>query len=276
MEGDDEAAKKWEDEAEISIHSLRVEGDVYAPGYFLAKDDISIHSLRVEGDICKHLKGCEQILFQSTPSVWRETLSGVETATLTGISIHSLRVEGDLRWLRHGRCYDGFQSTPSVWRETKYGHHFESGLANFNPLPPCGGRLFFFGMGSHLIGISIHSLRVEGDRLVYLAQTDPGEFQSTPSVWRETSFSSTGLSLTLFQSTPSVWRETGSLLVGTATTFTISIHSLRVEGDHSITSTIWIKRKFQSTPSVWRETGISVRGIRGRIISIHSLRVEGD
>ena len=37
------------DEAEISIHSLRVEGDG-ALAAVLASDVISIHSLRVEGD----------------------------------------------------------------------------------------------------------------------------------------------------------------------------------------------------------------------------------
>ena len=55
----------------ISIHSLRVEGDVAV----VALDDIvhiSIHSLRVEGDV-ESLPSLQRILFQSTPSVWRET-----------------------------------------------------------------------------------------------------------------------------------------------------------------------------------------------------------
>ena len=57
--------------AEISIHSLRVEGDRSA----LHREDryhISIHSLRVEGDV--------------------KTVYDIMTDT---ISIHSLRVEGD-------------------------------------------------------------------------------------------------------------------------------------------------------------------------------------
>ena len=56
---------------DISIHSLRVEGDstnVTTEG----ADDISIHSLRVEGD------ALTEFLHESVP-----------------ISIHSLRVEGD-------------------------------------------------------------------------------------------------------------------------------------------------------------------------------------
>ena len=56
-----------------------------------------------------------------------------------------------------------------------------------------------------------------------------------------------------FQSTPSVWRETFS---GTKTGLErrISIHSLRMEGD-SITPLLYLSALiFQSTPSVWRET----------------------
>ena len=103
------------------------------------------------------------LIFQSTPSVWRETEKQQQLVEISAISIHSLRVEGDedkngkgsqafisihslrvegdcqlIRWIR---LMDLFQSTPSVWRETWL---FVSGLR----------------------------------RVV--------EFQSTPSVWRET------------------------------------------------------------------------------------------
>ena len=56
----------------ISIHSLRVEGDTIEGREWHGKS-ISIHSLRVEGDIggVTHLR--RERLFQSTPSVWRET-----------------------------------------------------------------------------------------------------------------------------------------------------------------------------------------------------------
>ena len=57
----------------ISIHALRVEGDVGHEGRVGRRRTISIHALRVEGD----LRQCaEWILF-------------------AGISIHALRVEGD-------------------------------------------------------------------------------------------------------------------------------------------------------------------------------------
>ena len=78
-------------------------------------------------------------------------------------------------------------------------------------------------------------------------------FQSTPSVWRETAILGAVVDAVPFQSTPSVWRETG-IGLPCSTQDTISIHSLRVEGDAA----------FQ-------------KAARFRLfISIHSLRVEGD
>ena len=56
--------------------------------------------------------------------------------------------------------------------------------------------------------ISIHSLRVEGDSAAVLKVEDILEFQSTPSVWRETSDTPIMREDLVFQSTPSVWRET--------------------------------------------------------------------
>ena len=78
-------------------------------------------------------------------------------------------------------------------------------------------------------------------------------FQSTPSAWRETKMIKhiPGLNKS-FQSTPSAWRETRLSDIEEALK-SISIHSLRMEGD---------------------ETG-AVSPI-DTIISIHSLRMEGD
>ena len=211
--------------------------------------------------------------FQSTPSVWRETPRYSMT---------------------HRR--KAFQSTPSVWRETAC--FWEKILQDvyFNPLPPCGGRPS---------DESTHSGR--------------GLFQSTPSVWRETSLlvfsvppkvhfnplppcggrpvdAAIWLIAWLFQSTPSVWRETfpdrrseirqtisiHSLRVegdnrsqSQKSVTTISIHSLRVEGDRMNKIKVTY-RVFQSTPSVWRETSQTGQKCVKSAISIHSLRVEGD
>ena len=124
--------------------------------------------------------------------------------------------------------------------------------------------------------ISIHSLRVEGDTRIRAVINVEFRFQSTPSAWRET--------LALRELRPHM---------------PISIHSLRVEGDSSALKNACSFAEFQSTPSAWRETQSSLRRVlclryfnplppRGgrllsipasssaSIISIHSLRVEGD
>ena len=101
---------------DISIHSLRMEGDSYSTATELCIC-ISIHSLRMEGDVGKGFifaeprnfnplpphggrpKRAERLLagliFQSTPSAWRET-----------------------SWDKSDTETVQFQSTPSAWRET--------------------------------------------------------------------------------------------------------------------------------------------------------------
>ena len=65
--------KKMKAEVIISIHSLRGEGDFEKMKVSVKHESISIHSLRGEGDdISKHWCTTQK-LFQSTPSVGRET-----------------------------------------------------------------------------------------------------------------------------------------------------------------------------------------------------------
>ena len=100
--------------------------------------------------------------FQSTPSVWRETVYGISGNVDLNISIHSLRMEGDdITFLHfdvqsisiHSLRMEGdvaesvhfdrrktFQSTPSVWRETDRQAAAFFPIRYFNPLPPYGGR----------------------------------------------------------------------------------------------------------------------------------------
>ena len=101
---------------------------------------ISIHSLRMEGDGGKLCAIIMSIVFQSTPSAWRETFQCYTGIVDFFISIHSLRMEGD-----------------DV--ET----YFLRILGHFNPLPPHGGRLQSLAQGISDNFISIHSLRMEGD-----------------------------------------------------------------------------------------------------------------
>ena len=100
--------------------------------------------------------------------------------------------------------------------------------------------------------ISIHSLRMEGDRLVDgFRQTIEG-----------------------FQSTPSAWRETG-LYDAFYGKKRISIHSLRMEGDAS--SSDARSRCFISIHSLRMEGDLVKKYNYSEYnISIHSLRMEGD
>ena len=145
------------------------------------------------------------------------------------ISIHSLRVEGD---------FGGCDSNLSCF--------------DFNPLPPCGGRLS-----------SCYHLPVKHN------------FNPLPPCGGRHPCGRAGKDFKAFQSTPSVWRETGTDALIYSGNF-ISIHSLRVEGDATASASTMGAAVFQSTPSVWRETDLGADKRPYKIISIHSLRVEGD
>ena len=70
------------------------------------------------------------------------------------------------RHLNQHNCaeYRQFQSTPSAWRETHGGQPCSLCICHFNPLPPHGGRRAAGMAALRCSSISIHSLRMEGDR----------------------------------------------------------------------------------------------------------------
>ena len=162
----------------ISIHSLRMEGDKTVIITIITYK-ISIHSLRMEGDSMHRHYKCHFILFQSTPSAWRETR-------------HSLKLDRE----------EIFQSTPSAWRETAgetsiHTNHcyfnplpphggrqnrnvFQNQKKNFNPLPPHGGRPSCTFLYPPPPDISIHSLRMEGDRSEACRRASHGYFNPLP------------------------------------------------------------------------------------------------
>ena len=147
----------------ISIHALRVEGDVRV----LCSDpsrQISIHALRVEGD-----------------------LSDAATKRYTHIiSIHALRVEGDNTLFRATTDLMSFQSTPSVWRATAPQCRSSGHCCRFQSTPSVW-RATKNKMSDYIDrDISIHALRVEGDRIRHMNNELSFKFQSTPSVWRAT------------------------------------------------------------------------------------------
>ena len=61
---------------------------------------ISIHTLRVEGDVGLTHARSGHGQFLSTPSVWRVTPLSHVVVDILPISIHTLRVEGD--WCQFG------------------------------------------------------------------------------------------------------------------------------------------------------------------------------
>ena len=147
----------------ISIHSLRMEGDMRSSicggtrknfnplpphggrptviAFYFGTQTISIHSLRMEGDSRKTLTIMYFVSFQSTPSAWRETAwFPFSERWLENISIHSLRMEGDNTPYIFSKASFAFQSTPSAWRETDSRGITGHASKNFNPLPPHGGR----------------------------------------------------------------------------------------------------------------------------------------
>ena len=134
--------------------------------HFCFFSDISIHSLRMEGDSKENIVSSPFRKFQSTPSAWRETLllpfflfsrshfnplpphggrpvltsilrsnpAFQSTPSAWRETSFSIKLSSDLI----------FQSTPSAWRETWPPHMCRVVLPYFNPLPPHGGRLRLF------------------------------------------------------------------------------------------------------------------------------------
>ena len=140
--------------------------------------------------------------------------------------------------------------------------------------------------------ISIHALRVEGDRGFKIRQVGhdrflstpsgwratkipahlqcPARFLSTPSGWRATKRSRRGWPDLIFLSTPSGWRATVFGICPHLSNF-ISIHALRVEGDGAGTKLDYQRDVFLSTPSGWRATtGRCLRRRRSEFLSTPS------
>ena len=168
--------------------------------------------------------------FLSTPSARRATTKVVQLLDCIGISIHALREEGDRQWADILSLFTTFLSTPSARRATvtqsalagkllisihalreegDVSHYRNgSGLHNFYPRPPRGGR----------------------PELLFGVWTVNG-FLSTPSARRATNFGAPPSSkLVQFLSTPSARRAT-PLEPAVLQLPLISIHALREEGD---------------------------------------------
>ena len=143
MEGDGDA-NYYEYSPEISIHALRVEGDLISFADRLGKIDISIHALRVEGDI---------------------RYAGIDYGVR--ISIHALRVEGDDRSANRVRgSFRYFYPRPPGGGRLMQKLCDKMGMEFLST--PSGWRATVRGQAGYCKGlISIHALRVEGDCLLF-------------------------------------------------------------------------------------------------------------
>ena len=73
-----------------------------------------------------------------------------------------------------------FQSTPSAWRETRADYVSQQRWLDFNPLPPHGGRLYILDECKLTERISIHSLRMEGDNILFRLCSEIEYFNPLP------------------------------------------------------------------------------------------------
>ena len=139
----------------------------------------------MEGDMGQKKVMMLTRIFQSTPSAWRETdrFNGF----FLGIPVFQSTPSA---WRETGICSHAsamlsFQSTPSAWRETKSAWDFSSSLA-----------------------ISIHSLRMEGDRNTSAAVRSAQYFNPLPPHGGRLKPFEFHARQSAFQSTPSAWRKT--------------------------------------------------------------------
>ena len=168
-------------------------------------------------------------IFLSTPSGWRATRCARAHRQKRGISIHALRVEGDPPIFSPSfSILDFYPRPPGGGRQKCPGVLIYPG--NFYPRPPGGGRP---GPASPTIAepcVSIHALRVEGDRTPLHACSQLPVFLSTPSGWRATTGSSP-VTCTKLVSIHALRVEGDKLYNNVESLYGVSIHALRVEGD---------------------------------------------
>ena len=124
---------------DISIHSLRMEGDTQTPHplpQLLYFNPLPPYGGRRNAAV----RQIGSLLFQSTPSVWRETQPRKKDNNEKNISIHSLRMEGDCGTFLFLFCFNISIHSLRMEGDVK-AHMCRNTVRYFNPLPPYGGRL---------------------------------------------------------------------------------------------------------------------------------------
>ena len=124
----------------ISIHALRMEGDVLEGVYTHLRSDFNPRP--PHGGRLASVAACSwRERFQSTPSAWRAT--SVSTTSKRQVK---------------------FQSTPSAWRAT-VSVYFPVDRKGFQSTPSAWRATIKSVFDREMMNISIHALRMEGDRL---------------------------------------------------------------------------------------------------------------
>ena len=200
------------------------------PGSHGGEKQISIHSLRMEGDATFPFVFTYPRKFQSTPSAWRETFT-ISSVWSVLRNFNPLPPHGGrlAEWGVNMRN-KAFQSTPSAWRETQRMDICATWeFISIHSLRMEGDAVQACVRGV-LLFISIHSLRMEGDDDKQLRVPSMTLFQSTPSAWRETYIVS-WLDVLCNISIHSLRMEGDEHGAEYVLFYLISIHSLRMEGD---------------------------------------------
>ena len=203
-----------------SYGSLRIMAGVQSEGFHwtLAPGE---SFLTPEAVLTSSITGTLQ--FQSTSSVWRTTGGRHQGAHVGLISIPVLRVEDD------AHC--------SVLR---------SECRNFNPRPPCGGRLTAERFAARVKEFQSTSSVWRTTYWAFVSGCSP-PFQSTSFVWRTTCRLLIRILPRKFQSTSSVWRTT-AVAVLVRRRHLIAIHVLRVEDDFPYIPSTMLESKFIPRP----------------------------
>ena len=148
------------------------------------------------------------IIFQSTPSAWRETRMTTRVSCSSAYFNPLPPCGGRRRRLKRSDGQGNFNPLPPcggrLWLRCRTDRY----LQHFNPLPPCGGRLVPTRYQCIDTKISIHSLRAEGDQGWKITRYALSNFNPLPPCGGRR------------RTTP-----------GRRNKQWISIHSLRAEGD---------------------------------------------
>ena len=154
-------------------------------------------------------------VFQSTPSVWRETPALLCRRTRDW-HFNPLPPCGGRLLTHSARCTEKhFNPLPPCGGRPCNARPCYVPVVYFNPLPPCGGRLS--SLRPTMRSRHFNPLPPCGGRQsAQYNRFKEAIFQSTPSVWRETMKNGAVTKSRPFQSTPSVWRETVSAVVSVA------------------------------------------------------------